>query len=89
MGCVVVAAGFFVYAISGRHAVDGRVSSWFMVWGCGLCSLGELLVSGLGLALLAFLLLPFMGKLSRQHHRGAEQQRDARREEALASPRIA
>jgi proton-dependent oligopeptide transporter, POT family len=152
MGFVVVAAGFFVYAISGNYAVDGRVSSWFMVWGYGLYSLGELLVSGLGLAmiaryvptrmsgfmmgayfvatgvsqylgsvvanfaqmpsgelsplqslpmytklfyglgwlaaggaLLAFLLLPFMGKLSRQHHQGAEQQRDSGREEALAA----
>jgi POT family proton-dependent oligopeptide transporter len=31
MGFVVVAASFFVYAISGRYAADGRVSSWFMV----------------------------------------------------------
>ena len=29
------------------------VSSWFMVWGYGLYSLGELLVSGLGLAMIA------------------------------------
>jgi POT family proton-dependent oligopeptide transporter len=53
LGFVVVAAGFFVYGISGRYAVDGRVSSWFMVWGYGLYSLGELLVSGLGLAMIA------------------------------------
>jgi POT family proton-dependent oligopeptide transporter len=46
-------AGFFVYAISGRYAVDGRVSSWFMVGGYGLNALGELLVSGLGLAMIA------------------------------------
>ena len=31
----------------------GKVSSWFMVWGYGLYSLGELLVSGLGLAMIA------------------------------------
>jgi POT family proton-dependent oligopeptide transporter len=152
MGFVVVAAGFFVYAISGRYAVDGRVSSWFMVWGYGLYSLGELLVSGLGLAmiaryvpqrmggfmmgayfvatgvsqylgsvvanfaqmpsnelsplqslpmytklfaglgwlaaggaLLAFLLLPLMGRLSRQHHRGTEEQRAVDRAEALTA----
>ncbi|NIE62337.1 oligopeptide:H+ symporter [Burkholderia sp. Ax-1719] len=53
LGFVVVAAGFFVYALSGRYAVDGRVSSWFMVAGYGLYSLGELLVSGLGLAMIA------------------------------------
>jgi hypothetical protein len=33
--------------------VEGRVSSWFMVGGYGLYSLGELLVSGLGLAMIA------------------------------------
>jgi POT family proton-dependent oligopeptide transporter len=38
IGFVVVAAGFFVYAVSGRY---------------GLYSLGELLVSGLGLAMIA------------------------------------
>lgn len=52
-GFAVVAAGFFVFAVSGRYAVEGRVSSWFMVWGYGLYSLGELLVSGLGLAMIA------------------------------------
>ncbi|WP_133646182.1 peptide MFS transporter [Paraburkholderia flava] len=53
LGFAVVSAGFFVYALSGRYAVDGRVSSWFMVGGYGLYSLGELLVSGLGLAMIA------------------------------------
>ncbi|AJK50929.1 peptide MFS transporter [Burkholderia plantarii] len=53
LGFAVVAAGFFVFAVSGRFAVDGRVSSWFMVGGYGLYSLGELLVSGLGLAMIA------------------------------------
>jgi POT family proton-dependent oligopeptide transporter len=52
-GFAVVAAGFFVYAASGHSAVNGRVSSWFMVGGYGLYSLGELLVSGLGLAMIA------------------------------------
>jgi proton-dependent oligopeptide transporter, POT family len=53
LGFAVVAAGFFVFAASGRYAVEGRVSSWFMVGGYGLYSLGELLVSGLGLAMIA------------------------------------
>ncbi len=53
IGFVCVAVGFFIYALSGRYAVDGKVSSWFMVGGYGLYSLGELLVSGLGLAMIA------------------------------------
>ncbi|MGC3025153.1 peptide MFS transporter [Burkholderia sp. DN3021] len=53
LGFGAVAAGYLVFTISGRYAVDGRVSSWFMVWGYGLYSLGELLVSGLGLAMIA------------------------------------
>jgi proton-dependent oligopeptide transporter, POT family len=53
LGYVAVAIGFLIYGFSGRYAVDGRVSSWFMVWGYGLNSLGELLVSGLGLAMIA------------------------------------
>jgi POT family proton-dependent oligopeptide transporter len=48
-----VAAGFFIYGVGARWAVDGQVSSWVMVWGYGLYSLGELLVSGLGLAMIA------------------------------------
>ncbi|MDE2149067.1 MAG: oligopeptide:H+ symporter [Gammaproteobacteria bacterium] len=53
LGFVVVAVGFFIYGVSGRFAVGGKVSSWFMVWGYGFYSLGELLVSGLGLAMIA------------------------------------
>jgi len=53
LGFAVVAIGFFIYGIGGRFAVDGRISSWFMVWGYGFYSLGELLVSGLGLAMIA------------------------------------
>jgi POT family proton-dependent oligopeptide transporter len=53
-GFVLVAAGFFIYG-SSTHLADetGRVSSWLMVWGYGAISLGELLVSGLGLAMIA------------------------------------
>ena len=53
LGFAVVAIGFFIYGISGRFAVDGKISSWFMIWGYGFYSLGELLVSGLGLAMIA------------------------------------
>jgi POT family proton-dependent oligopeptide transporter len=52
-GFAAVAVGFFIYGIGARSAVNGQVSSWIMVWGYGLYSLGELLVSGLGLAMIA------------------------------------
>jgi POT family proton-dependent oligopeptide transporter len=54
LGFVIVAGGFFIYGAAG-HLADsqGRVSSWLMVWGYGAISLGELLVSGLGLAMIA------------------------------------
>ena len=51
---MIVAAGFFIYGASGHFADSaGKVSSWLMVWGYGAISLGELLVSGLGLAMIA------------------------------------
>ncbi len=53
LGFVVVALGFFIFGMSGATAVDGKVSSWYMIWGYGFYSLGELLVSGLGLAVMA------------------------------------
>jgi POT family proton-dependent oligopeptide transporter len=53
LGFAIVAAGFFVFAMSGATAVAGKVSSRYMVWGYGLLALGELLVSGLGLAVMA------------------------------------
>jgi POT family proton-dependent oligopeptide transporter len=54
LGFAVVAAGFFIYGASGFVAgADGRVSSWLMVAGYAAISLGELLVSGLGLAMVA------------------------------------
>jgi proton-dependent oligopeptide transporter, POT family len=54
VGFVLVAGGFFIYGASGHLADDrGMVSSWLMVWGYGAISLGELLVSGLGLAMIA------------------------------------
>ena len=53
LGFAVVAVGFFIFGISGGTAVAGKVSSWYMIWGYGFYSLGELLVSGLGLAMIA------------------------------------
>jgi POT family proton-dependent oligopeptide transporter len=53
LGFVVVALGFFIFGISGNTAVDAKISSWYMIWGYGFYSLGELLVSGLGLAMIA------------------------------------
>jgi POT family proton-dependent oligopeptide transporter len=54
LGFLIVAGGFFIYGASTHLADDqGRVSSWLMVWGYGAISLGELLVSGLGLAMVA------------------------------------
>ncbi len=54
LGFAIVAAGFFIYGAAGHFAdASGRVSSWLMVWGYGAISLGELLVSGLGLAMVA------------------------------------
>jgi proton-dependent oligopeptide transporter, POT family len=42
-----------MYGIGARFAVGGQISSWIMVAGYGWYSLGELLVSGLGLAMIA------------------------------------
>jgi len=54
LGFVIVAGGFFIYGAAGHLAdSEGKVSSWLMVWGYGAISLGELLVSGLGLAMIA------------------------------------
>jgi POT family proton-dependent oligopeptide transporter len=49
----VVAVGFFTYGVAGQFAVAGKTSAWIMIWGYGFYSLGELLVSGLGLAMVA------------------------------------
>jgi POT family proton-dependent oligopeptide transporter len=53
LGFSAVAVGFFIYGIAGQFAVNGLTSSWIMIAGYGLYSLGELLVSGLGLAMIA------------------------------------
>ena len=53
LGFAAVAVGFFMYGVGASAAVAGQVSSWTMVWGYGWYSLGEMLVSGLGLAMIA------------------------------------
>ena len=53
MGFGVLAIGFFAFGLSGRFAQAGKVSVWWMIWGYGLYSLGEILISGLGLAMVA------------------------------------
>ncbi len=53
LGFAMVALGFFIYGVAGHYAVEGKTSSWVMIWGYGFYSLGELLVSGLGLAMIA------------------------------------
>jgi POT family proton-dependent oligopeptide transporter len=53
IGFAVVALGFFIFGMSGGVAVNGKVSSWFMVWGYGFYSLGELLIGALGLAMIS------------------------------------
>lgn len=54
LGFAMVTAGFFVYGMAGDFVNEpGKASSWVLIWGYGLYSLGELLVSGLGLAMIA------------------------------------
>lgn len=53
LGFAVVALGFFIYSFAGNFAVNGKTSSWVMIAGYSAYSLGELLVSGLGLAMIA------------------------------------
>jgi proton-dependent oligopeptide transporter, POT family len=52
-GFVILSLGFFTYGLSGSFAVNGEVGFGWMVAGYGLQSLGELLISGLGLAMVA------------------------------------
>ena len=53
MGFAVLSLGFFIYGFSGHFASAGKVSFWWMITGYGFQSLGELLISGLGLAVMA------------------------------------
>ncbi|HXS04350.1 MAG TPA: oligopeptide:H+ symporter [Rhodanobacter sp.] len=54
LGFATVALGFFIYSAAAHFTTaPGKTTSWIMVWGYGSSSLGELLVSGLGLAMIA------------------------------------
>ncbi len=54
LGFAMVAIGYFIYGAAGHFlSSPGKTSSWVMVWGYGFGSLGELLTSGLGLAMIA------------------------------------
>jgi len=53
MGFAVLSLGFFIYGASGHFATAGKISFWWMISGYGFQSLGELLISGLGLAVMA------------------------------------
>jgi len=57
-GFVLLALGFFVYAFSARFARAGVVSPWWMIWGYLLTSAGELLISGLGVAMVSRFIEP-------------------------------
>jgi POT family proton-dependent oligopeptide transporter len=52
-GFAILALGFFIYGVSTFFAKDGIVGLSWMFWGYCLQSLGELLISGLGLAMVA------------------------------------
>lgn len=53
IGFAMLAIGFFIYGLSSHFAVDGKVAWGWMVGGYLFQSLGELLISGLGLAMVA------------------------------------
>jgi len=53
VGFALVAAGFLIWWLSCRWSATPLVSPWIMVWGYLLLSLAELLISGLGLAVVA------------------------------------
>jgi len=59
-GFVLLSLGFFIYGSSGLFAVAGKISMWWMIWGYCLQSLAELLIGGLGLALVARFVGPKM-----------------------------
>ena len=53
IGFVVLSVGFFVHGLSSMFAVQGKVAFGWMIGGFGLQALGELLISGLGLAMVS------------------------------------
>lgn len=57
-GFILLAVGFFIYSISRFTAVEGLVSPAWMVAGYFFQSVGELLISGLGLGMVARYVAP-------------------------------
>jgi POT family proton-dependent oligopeptide transporter len=53
IGFAMLSVAFFIYGLSGNFAEAGLVSAWWLIWGYFFISLGELLISGLGLAMVA------------------------------------
>ena len=53
IGFVILSIGFFTYGVSSLFAVQGKVAFGWMIGGFGLQAFGELLISGLGLAMVA------------------------------------
>lgn len=65
-GLLISSSAFYYLSLSSHYAVDGMVSSWWIIISYFIISLGELLVSALGLALICKLAPPrlttmFMG----------------------------
>jgi POT family proton-dependent oligopeptide transporter len=58
LGFALLAMGFFVYAFSAHYVSAGLVSPWWMVWGYLPQSVGELLISGLGTAMVSRYIAP-------------------------------
>ncbi len=58
VGFVMLAVGFLIYGVSGHVGSAELVSPWWMVSGYFFQSFGELLISGLGLAMVARFVAP-------------------------------
>ncbi len=58
IGFAMLSVAFFIYGLSGNFAEAGLVSAWWLIWGYFFISLGELLISGLGLAMVARYVAP-------------------------------
>jgi POT family proton-dependent oligopeptide transporter len=57
-GFVMLAVGFLIYGVSRFFATEGIITPWWMIAGYFFQSFGELLISGLGLAMVARFVAP-------------------------------
>ncbi len=57
-GFVMLAVGFLIYGVSRYFATKGIITPWWMITGYFFQSFGELLISGLGLAMVARFVAP-------------------------------